>query len=59
MKIRFDDIITELVALEYEITEANMNGHRASDNDQYAGKRKRVGELREMLNELENGNGRR
>lgn len=58
-KMSFDDIITELVALEYEITEANMNGHRASDNDQYAGKRKRVGELREMLNDLENGNGRR
>ena len=57
-KMSFDDIITELVALEYEITEANMNGHRASDNDQYAGKRKRVGELREMLNDLENGNGR-
>lgn len=54
-KMSFDDIITELVALEYEITEANMNGHRASDNDQYAEKRKRVGELREMLNELENG----
>ena len=51
----FDDIITELVALEYEVTLANMNGHKASDNDQYAGKRKRVGELREMLNELENG----
>ena len=58
-KMSFDDIITELVALEYEITEANMNGHRASDNDQYAGKRKRVWELREMLNDLENGTGRR
>jgi len=55
-KMSFDDIITELVALEYEVTLANMNGHRASDNDQYAGKRKRVGELREMLNDLENGN---
>ena len=51
----FDDIITELVALEYEVTKANMNGHKASDDDEYAGKRKRVGELREMLNELENG----
>ena len=54
-KMSFDDIITELVALEYEVTLANMSGHRASDNDQYAGKRKRVGELREMLNDLENG----
>ena len=51
----FDDIITELVALEYEVTLANMNGHKASDDDEYAGKRKRVAELREMLNELENG----
>jgi len=54
-RMNFDDIITELVALEYEVTEANMNGHKASDDDEYAGKRKRVGELREMLNELENG----
>lgn len=53
-KMSFDDIITELVALEYEVTLANMDGHKASDDDQYAGKRKRVGELREMLNELEN-----
>jgi len=54
-KMSFDNIITELVALEYEVTLANMNGHKASDDDEYAGKRKRVGELREMLNELENG----
>jgi hypothetical protein len=53
--MNFDDIITELVALEYEVTLANMNGHKASDDDEYAGKRKRVGELREMLNELKNG----
>jgi len=54
-KMSFDNIITELVALEYEVTLANMNGHKASDDDEYAGKRKRVGELRKMLNELENG----
>ena len=54
-RMNFDDIITELVALEYEVTLANMNGHKASDDDEYAGKRKRVGELRKMLNELENG----
>ena len=57
-KMSFDDIITELVALEYEVTLANMNGHKASDDDEYAVKRKRVGELREMLNELENGDRR-
>jgi hypothetical protein len=56
--MNFDDIITELVALEYEVTLANMNGHKASDDDEYAGKRKRVGELRELLNKLENGDRR-
>jgi hypothetical protein len=45
----FDDIITELVKLEYEVTIANLNGHRASDNDQFAQHRKRIEELRELL----------
>jgi hypothetical protein len=54
-KMNFDEIITELVHLEYEVTDANMNGHKATDNDQFAGHRKRIGELRELLNKLENG----
>jgi hypothetical protein len=45
----FDDIISELVKLEYEVTIANLNGHRASDNDQFAQHRKRIEELRELL----------
>jgi hypothetical protein len=57
-KMNFDDIITELVALEYEVTDANMNGHKATDNDQFAGHRKRIGELRELLNKLDNGDRR-
>jgi hypothetical protein len=56
--MNFDEIITELVHLEYEVTDANMNGHKATDNDQFAGHRKRIGELRELLKKLENGNGR-
>jgi hypothetical protein len=45
----FYDIISELVKLEYEVTIANLNGHRASDNDQFAEHRKRIEELRELL----------
>jgi hypothetical protein len=45
----FYDIIRELVNLEYEVTIANLNGHRASDNDQFAQHRKRIEELRELL----------
>jgi hypothetical protein len=45
----FYDIISELVKLEYEVTIANLNGHRASDNDQFAQHRKRIEELRELL----------
>ena len=56
--MNFDEIITELVHLEYEVTDANMNGHKATDNDQFAGHRKRIGELRELLKKLENGDGR-
>lgn len=45
----FYDIIRELVNLEYEVTIANLNGHKASDDDQFAEHRKRVEELRELL----------
>ena len=48
----FYDIIRELVNLEYEVTIANLNGHRASDNDQFAQHRKRIEELRELLNSM-------
>ena len=45
----FYDIIRELVNLEYEVTIANLNGHKASDDDQFAEHRKRIEELRELL----------
>ena len=56
--MNFDEIITELVHLEYEVTDANMNGHKATDNDQFGGQRKRIRELRELLNKLDNGDRR-
>jgi hypothetical protein len=43
------EIISEIIILEYEITSANLTGHRPSDNDQYSGKRERIKELRNML----------
>ncbi len=49
-KNNIEDMFAELVRLEYEITIANLNGHRASDNDQYAKDRERVNELRKLLN---------
>ena len=56
--MNYDEILTELVHLEYEVTSANMKGHRATDTDQFAGHRKRIGELRELLKKLDNGNRR-
>ena len=47
--MNFYDIISELVKLEYEVTLANMKGHKASDDDQYAQHRVRIKELRELL----------
>ena len=43
------EIISEIIKLEYEITSANLTGHRPSDNDKYSGKRERIKELRNML----------
>jgi hypothetical protein len=43
------EIISEIIILEYEITSANLTGHRPSDNDKYSDKRKRINELREQL----------
>lgn len=43
------EIISEIIKLEYEVTLVNLTGHRPSDNDQYSDKRKRVKELRNML----------
>ena len=56
--MNYDEILTELVHLEYEVTDANMKGHKAADNDQFAGHRKRIGELRKLLKDLDNGDRR-
>jgi hypothetical protein len=44
-----EEMISEILKLEYEITSANLNGHRPTDNDIYSDKRKRIKELREHL----------
>ena len=51
----FYDIISELVNLEYEVTIANMEGHRASDDDEYVQHRARIKELRELLKTINYG----
>jgi hypothetical protein len=51
----FYDIIRELVNLEYEVTTANMEGHRASDDDEYAQHRTRIEELRKLLKDISYG----
>jgi hypothetical protein len=43
------EIISEIIILEYEITTANLSGHRATDNDKYSDKRKKINELRKKL----------
>jgi hypothetical protein len=43
------EIMSEIIILEYQVTVANLLGHRATDNDEYSEKRKRINELRKML----------
>jgi hypothetical protein len=43
------EIISEIIILEYEVTTANLSGHRATDNDEYSDKRKKINELRKKL----------
>lgn len=43
------EIISEIIILEYEVTTANLSGHRATDSDEYSDKRKKINELRKML----------
>lgn len=43
------EIISEIIILEYEVTVANLSGHRATDNDEYSEKRKKINELRKNL----------
>jgi len=48
------EILSEVVMLEYEVTMANLLGHRASDNDEYSEKRKKINELRKKLKNYDN-----
>ena len=43
------EIISEIIILEFEVTMANLSGHRATDDDEYSGKRKKINELRNKL----------
>jgi hypothetical protein len=43
------EIISEIIILEYEVTVANLSGHRATDSDEYSEKRKKINELRKKL----------
>jgi hypothetical protein len=42
-------IISEIIILEFEVTMANLLGHRATDDDEYSEKRKKINELRKNL----------
>jgi hypothetical protein len=48
------DIISEIIMLEYEVTSANLLGHRPTDTDKYSDKRKRINELRKKLKNYDN-----
>jgi hypothetical protein len=43
------EIITEIITLEYEVTMTNLLGHRPTDDDEYSEKRKKINELRKKL----------
>jgi len=43
------EIISEIIILEYEVTMANLLGHRPTDDDEYSEKRKKINESRKNL----------
>jgi hypothetical protein len=43
------EILSEIIRLEYEVTSANLSGHKPTDNDEYSEKRKKINELRKNL----------
>jgi hypothetical protein len=43
------EIISEIITLEYVVTMANLLGHRPTDDDEYSDKRKKINELRKNL----------
>jgi hypothetical protein len=46
------EIISEIIALEYEVTMANLLGHRPTDDDEYSEKRKKINKSRKILKNL-------
>jgi methyl coenzyme M reductase subunit D len=43
------EILSEIIRLEYEVTMANLLRHRPTDDDEYSEKRKKINELRKNL----------
>ena len=46
-----EEIISEVISLETEVTNAIFNGHKAGDEDEFKNNRKRLFFLREILRE--------
>jgi hypothetical protein len=44
-----EELISEIIKLECEITESIFKGHKANDGDQYVNHRKRLSLLRKTL----------
>jgi hypothetical protein len=44
-----EEIITEIIKLECEVTESIFRGHKADDADEYSNHRKRLVFLRKIL----------
>ena len=44
-----EELISEIVKLESEVTASIFNGHKANDDDEYSNRRKRLVFLREIL----------
>jgi hypothetical protein len=44
-----DEIISDIIRLEIEVTNAIFKGHKSSDNDEFAQDRKRLVVLRQIL----------
>ena len=46
-----EEIISEIISLECEVTNALFKGHKANDNDEYVNHRKGLLFLRDILRE--------
>jgi hypothetical protein len=48
--IKVAHLVTEVIKLELEVTTAVLNGHKPTDSDKFVEHRKRLKELRNILN---------